>query len=75
MTIKDVRFARTKKTTQRQNAIVEAWNRLKQENPKLGLKPAEVRRGMAKHLRDIAQINPDIADDLLKDARDFETLE
>jgi len=30
---------------------------------------------MAKHLRDIAQINPDIADELLKDAKDFETLE
>jgi len=75
MAIKDIRFTRAKATTRRQSAIVEAWNRLKQENPNLGLKPAEVRRGMAKHLRDIAQINPDIADELLKDAKDFETLE
>lgn len=75
MAIKDIRFTQAKANTRRQSAIVEAWNRLKQENPNLGLKPADVRREMAKHLREIAEINPDIADDLLKDARDFEMLE
>ena len=56
-------------------AIIEAWNRLKAENPKHRFKPKEVRLGLARHLRDIAKHDPDIAEALLKQASDFESLE
>jgi|GEM_PF-3331779 len=75
MTPKDIRPSRTTTLSPQHLAILEAWNRFKAEHPKRIPSPAKIRQGLARHLREIAKLNPEIAADLLKEAEDFDKIE